>query len=94
GQTRPASGPAAGGRARRSQGTVWVATPGGLLKPVDVKTGMTDGAYTELLGDELAKDAEVVTGEFPREGANAPAGGTNPFAPQFPGRRPGGGGGR
>ena len=71
-----------GGRGRGGQGTVWVAAGNGLLKPVEVKTGMTDGASTELVADELAEGAEVVTGEAPRA-AEAPAGGTNPFAPSF-----------
>jgi HlyD family secretion protein len=79
-------GPGGGGRGR-SMGTVWVAAGNGLLRPVEVRLGMTDGASTEVVTDALAEGTEVVTGEAPRDGANAPAGGTNPFAPQFPSSR-------
>jgi HlyD family secretion protein len=83
---RASGGGAAGGRGR-SEGTVWVAADKGLLRPVEVRLGMTDGASTEVMTDALPEGTEVVTGEALREGANATPGGTNPFAPQFPGRR-------
>ena len=82
----------AGGGGKRTQGTVWLYADTGLLKPVEVKLGMSDGVSTEVLGDELKDGAEVVTGEVPKEVADAtPDGGTNPFAPKFPSR---GGSGR
>lgn len=91
----PAGAPGAGGggrpaggsrRARQKEtGTLWIVAGGGLLKPVEVKIGMTDGVDTELAGGELKAGDEVVTGEVPPE--EAAAGGTNPFAPQFPRRR-------
>lgn len=87
----PGGGAAGGGAARRrpggnSTGTVWINSGNGLLKPVEVKIGMTDGVSTELTGDELKDGDVVVAGEVPPAEAG-PAGGTNPFAPQFPRRR-------
>ncbi|MBU1325418.1 MAG: hypothetical protein KJ676_09245, partial [Alphaproteobacteria bacterium] len=48
----------AGGGGR---GTVWVLRDG---KPaqVSVRTGATDGSYTEILGGELKEGDEVITG--------------------------------
>lgn len=89
--SRPAGKPRGGAARNRGVGVIWIAAGNNLLKPIDVKTGMTDGASTELLGDDVAEGAEIVIGEAPRE-AEASAG-TNPFAPQMPGRRTGGGGG-
>ncbi|QOV88503.1 efflux RND transporter periplasmic adaptor subunit [Humisphaera borealis] len=83
GGPRPAGGGAGRKGKGRSSGVVWIAADKGLLKPVEVKIGMTDGVDTELTGDELKEGDVVIAGEVPRDAA-APAGGTNPFAPQFP----------
>lgn len=89
-----AGGPGGGGAGAarggpRTAGTIWVrADDGNLLRPIEVKLGMTDGAATEVQGDDLEEGMEVVTGEITPEMAAAP-GGTNPFAPKWPSRKKG-----
>lgn len=45
-----------------SEPTVWVLNSDGLVRPVPVKLGMTDGMVTEVLESELAAGAAVVVG--------------------------------
>lgn len=74
--TRPA------GEGRRAR--VWV-RDGLDVKPIDVLAGVTDGTHTEIRGDGITEDLEVITGEIQ---AGSGAGGTkNPFVPQMPSRR-------
>jgi HlyD family secretion protein len=65
------------------------------LKPVNLRLGVTDGTYTELLSGELQDTMEVVTGVTglgPTRATPTPQGSGNPL---MPGRGPGGpGGGR
>jgi HlyD family secretion protein len=61
----------------KSRGVVWVES-NGLLKPVKVKLGLTDGNQTEVLAGDLSADTAVVTGET-RSATPADDGG-NPFA--------------
>jgi HlyD family secretion protein len=82
----PSGGSPQGGGAKPQQnrGTVWVIN-GTYVRPIRVKTGLSDGIRTEIVevlnNDQLTKGTEVVTGE------NAPAAGSggdgtkNPFAP-------------
>jgi len=51
------AGAAAGRRAR-----VWVLDGDGQPKPVDVKIGISDGTFTEIVGDELENGQLVITG--------------------------------
>jgi HlyD family secretion protein len=46
--------------ATETRGRVWL-FGAGQLKPVNVRLGISDGAYTELLGTELQPGTEVVT---------------------------------
>jgi HlyD family secretion protein len=82
--TSPAAGQTAPGTSR-----VWT-NEGKYLRPVMVKTGVTDGSYTAIEGQDLKEGMPIVVGEAP---ASAGADNTtvNPFTPQF-GRGPGGGG--
>ena len=76
-----------------SRGRVWTFTDK-QLKPVDVRLGITDGTFTELLdgGESLTADTQVVTGMTGLETrGQAPAGAGNPF--QQGGRGRGGRGG-
>ncbi len=62
-------------------GTVWTTNSGGLLEPVKVRIGITDGKHTEILEvleGTLPPGAEVATGEV-RVAESAE--GVNPFAP-------------
>ena len=72
------------------------------LKPVDLRLGITDGTFTEVLtADALQPNQEVVTSVITPEMASRPANqqqqnsnnANNPLMPQR-GRGPGGGGGR
>jgi HlyD family secretion protein len=61
------------------------------LKPVNLRLGITDGTFTELLGGELQENMEVVTGVTglgPTRATPTPQGSGNPL---MPGRGPGGG---
>ncbi len=94
-------GLASGGRSRgegdsTSFGRVWVkdaAAPGG-LRSIRVRTGLSDGSMTEILGDTLVEGAEIVVAEINPADAAAPSSPTtNPFQPANPFRNRGGGGG-
>jgi HlyD family secretion protein len=64
------------------------------LKPVNLRLGISDGQYTEVLGTELADTAEVVTGVTglaPTRNTPQPQGTGTPFTPGRGG--PGGPGG-
>ena len=75
-----------------SRGRVWTFTDK-QLKPVDVRLGITDGTFTELLdGGSLSADTQLVTGMTGLETrGQTPAGAGNPF--QQGGRGRGGRGG-
>lgn len=77
----------------KTKGTVWV-KDGELLSPIAVKVGLTDGVMTEVSGDNLTEDLEVVIGEH-RVEAVASTEVNNPLGPpKFPrgGGKKGGGG--
>jgi hypothetical protein len=67
---------------------VWI-KENNVLKPVRVKTGLSDGSYTEVEGN-LTLDADVVTGivNTSNTAQTQTQQQQNPFAPQMP--RPGG----
>jgi HlyD family secretion protein len=72
-----------------SRGRVWLFIDRE-LKPVNLRLGITDGTYTELLGGELQDTMEVVTGVTglgPTRATPTPQGSGNPL---IPGRGPGG----
>ena len=71
-----------------ARGTVWV-EQSGLVRPVSVQIGLSDGSRTEVRSDELKEGMEIVTGEQVKEAREAPSV-TNPFTPKLPG--PGRGG--
>lgn len=58
--------PAGGGKEKpeskktRRGPTVWVLDPGGRLKPLAVRTGMTDGQYTEIIEGSIKEGDPVV----------------------------------
>ena len=69
--------------APESQGQVWIYA-GGELKRTRLRLGVTDGAYTELLGPEVPPGTELVTNITMAEGAlTRPTGATSsPLIPQ------------
>jgi HlyD family secretion protein len=81
GRDRNSHGP--GGEGQR--GTVWV-TDTGKLKPMRVRTGLTDGSFTQVEG-KITEGMEVVTGQTSQSAAKTQTPQQNPFAPQMPGGR-------
>jgi HlyD family secretion protein len=84
----PAPGSAAPGGPRVAErrdgpverfGIVWV-KDGDYVRPVEVKLGITDGAFTVITTDALSEGQEVVTGEM-AEAAQPTT--HNPFVPQL-----------
>ena len=77
-------GAPAGDRKRSDRGLVWVEERG-LVRPVEVRIGLTDGVRTEVVGGKLSEGDQVVIGEQ-LEAEAGDAG--SPFAPRmFGGRR-------
>ena len=62
------------------------------LKPINVRLGVTDGSFSELLSGELKVGDQLVTGVVIPASQQRPNTTGNPFAPQGPGRMPGMGG--
>lgn len=91
---RPGTGPRAPRAPRPGSaegvGTVWV-TSGSYVRPVQVKTGLSDGTNTEISGPDLSEGLAVVVGEERKDSAAARA--SNPFTPQLNRGGPGGGAG-
>lgn len=61
------------------RGYVWVEQDG-LVRPVTVRIGITDGTMTEIVEGDLAEGASVIVGE---NVATTREQGVNPFTPQF-----------
>ena len=73
--------------ANPAEATLWVAD-GERVRPVKVRTGLSDGTHTEVTANELQEGAQVVIGEeFAADGNEA----SDPFSPKVFGggsRRP------
>ncbi len=67
-----------GDEVRQDRGVVWVQDDG-YVRPVEVRTGLSDGLVTEIVGGELAEGQAVVLGEV----AEADSGTSNPFTPKM-----------
>ncbi len=65
------------------RGTIWIAE-GKFVRPLFVRAGLTDGAFTEVEGRGLTEGLHTVLGEGVREAAAEPTADRNPFAPQMP----------
>ena len=76
------------------RGCLWVETDHGLVRPVEVATGASDGTMTEISGSGIREGMQVVAGEQGKEdqeGEDAAEGEktSNPFLPKIPkGSRP------
>jgi HlyD family secretion protein len=74
-----------------SRGRAWLYVDK-MLKPVNLRLGISDGTNTEVISDDVQEGTEVVTGVTglgPTRNTPTPTGAGNPFTP---GRGPGGGG--
>ena len=65
-------------------GLIWVQY-GDMVKPVKVNVGITNGSTTEISGDEIKEDMEVIVGQ--RVAEKGKPGTTNPFTPQIGNRK-------
>ena len=77
----PVSTPAPADSAE-TQRTLWVAQ-GNFVRPVKVKTGLTDGTLTEVGGADLSEAMNVVVGEQSSQATADAGGGASPFTPQL-----------
>ncbi len=70
------------------RGMLWV-REGQYLRPIRVRSGVTDGMMTEVQGQDVTDGMEVVLAEEAPSTGSGPQAAANPFAPQFPrgGRR-------
>jgi HlyD family secretion protein len=66
-------------REEQRTGLVWVQY-GEQVKPLKVNVGITNGSMTEISGDEIKEDMEVITGQNTAEKVASAA---NPFTPQI-----------
>ncbi len=73
--------------ADESAGRVWQVVPGTTdVRPIDVRTGLSDGAFTEITGGDLHEGDEVVVGGQQQVASSDV---NNPFSPvRFRRRRP------
>jgi HlyD family secretion protein len=84
GQGGNMTSPEGQGRRERSQGgTLW-ATDGASIKAIRVKTGLSDGSYTQVEG-KIEEGQEIITGTNAQAAAKTQQ--QNPFAPSTPGGR-------
>lgn len=74
------------GKAAGQTGAVWIKNGAG-IRGIEVKTGLSDGIYTELVAGELPENAEVITADLGKNKSAAATGSTNPFLPKPPQRR-------
>jgi HlyD family secretion protein len=72
-----------GGQARRSTPRVWIEDANGKLKPVFLRTGVTDNNFTEVVSGDLKEGQLVITGVA---GTQAAAQGGPPRGMMFIGR--------
>jgi hypothetical protein len=71
-----------------SRGRAWLYVDK-ILKPINLRLGISDGTNTEVISDDVQDATEVVTGVTgigPTRNTPAPAGAGNPFTPGRGGR--------
>jgi len=84
GSGRPGSG---GGPGKYKRGLLWL-KQGEKIVPVRVKTGISDGSMTEVIGN-IKEGDEIITGTVSSTANKTSPQQQNPFAPQMPGGRGG-----
>ncbi len=84
----------AGSNAAEEHGRVWALGEGGLVQPLEVAVGASDGVMTEISGSGMKEGIHVIVAEQGQEGGEGEEGGDgegtkNPFLPKPPkGSRP------
>jgi len=69
---------------------IWVMLAGKTLEPRFVRTGLTNGRVTEIMGNDIQEGDTIVIGQNDTGGGNRSQQPSTPFGQ----RPPGGGGGR
>jgi HlyD family secretion protein len=70
--------PGGGGQDAKAKSTVWLPNPSGEPTAVGVKTGITDGTYTELIEGPLKEEDEVIIGLDKPRGSHGGSSGSLP----------------
>jgi HlyD family secretion protein len=70
--------------------TLWYLDSANALKPVRVRTGLSDGTRTQVTGTGLKEGMQIIVGANTGTTTAAPAASANPLQPQSTGRRGGG----
>ena len=85
--SKESSSPAgASGRPQGQGQRVWVTeAPGGLLAPLRVRLGITDGSFTEVKEPTKLAEGQAVIMGVAENGKGAQEGTVNPFTPRLPG---------
>jgi HlyD family secretion protein len=68
-----------GAKEAADRGVLWT-KQGSFVRPVNVRIGWSDGAMTEVSGDEVREGLEIVTGEARQSNGESTS---NPFAPKM-----------
>lgn len=69
------------------EATIWV-EKNGLVEPIKVLAGLTDGSFTEIQGEGISEGMKVVIGEQIAQSSLASQGGASPFIPRMTRQRP------
>ncbi len=72
----------AGPRASGKTGVLWMVTGDG-MRPIRVRTGLSDGTKTEVEGEALKEGLQVVTGDQHQSNTSLSGTSANPFTPQI-----------
>ena len=73
-----------------SAATIWVVGAKGAVKPIRVRTGLSDGSKTEVQSTTLTEGTQVIIGTETPGAPTTSAPAASPFQTQGGGRRPGG----
>lgn len=71
------------GKSEHKRSVLWTLGPSGLLVPLDVEEGPTDGMMTEVRGKRIREGLDVVIGVQTGDQAGSNQQTKNPFVPQF-----------
>jgi HlyD family secretion protein len=79
-ESKDSNRPSSESHNRNRAGIVWV-QQGNYVRPINVRTGLSDSTMTEVSGDEIKEGLQIIIGEQQQTAANT--GTTNPFVPQI-----------
>lgn len=74
--------PVAQEKGKQPRGVIWV-PEGSLVRPVQVRLGLSDGALTEVQNPDLKEETPLVVGEAEKTAAAKESPGGSPFAPRI-----------